>query len=113
MNCKPLSFPIYKKKDSGYNINMSSPSLTTRNNPELTSKLTDAQNMYAKNATALPGQTPHGDVLSPTESMDAIDRRNGKSRLFAVQTIGEKIQQAQGPKGVQSQQTQSLLMGGK
>jgi hypothetical protein len=107
-----LSFPIYKKRDSGYNGSMSSPTLTTRNNPELTKKLTDTQKMYRENAGALPGQSKSGDTMSTTEYMDSVDRRTGKSRLFAVQTPGEKIQQAQGPKGILSQQ-QSLLTGGK
>jgi hypothetical protein len=40
--------------------------------------------------------------------MDTVDRRNGKSRLFAVQTPGEKIQQARGPQGIKSQQTSIL-----
>ena len=87
---------------------MSTPDLRTRNNPEISQKLTDAQNMYQRNASAYPGRSPQGDVLSTSEYMDMVDRRNGKSRLFAVQTPGEKIQQAQGPEG-----RKSLLTGGQ
>lgn len=91
---------------------MSTPDLQTRNNPQITQKLTDAQAMYQKNASAYPGKSVYGDIMTPNEYMDAVDRRNGKSRLFAVQTPGEKIQQAQGPQGIKSQQT-SLLTGGQ
>lgn len=91
-----------------YNKNMSAPDLTTRNNPEISKKLTDAQNMYQKNAGAYPGKSVQGDTMTSSEYMDAVDRRNGKSRLFAVQTPGEKIQQAQGPEG-----RKSLLTGGQ
>lgn len=81
--------------------------LSSRYNPEITSKLPDTQKMYQTNAMAYPGQTPHGDTMTPLEYMDSVDRRTGKSRLFAVQTPGEKIQQAQGPEG-----SKSLLVGG-
>lgn len=91
---------------------MSMPDLRTRNNPEITQKLTDSQTMYQRNAQAYPGKSIQGDSMTPNEYMDAVDRRNGKSRLFAVQTPGEKIQQAQGPQGIKSQQT-SLLTGGR
>ena len=91
---------------------MSNPGLTTRNNPEISQKLTDAQAMYQRNASAYPGRSLQGDVMTSSEYMDLVDRRNGKSRLFAVQTPGERIQQAQGPQGIKSQQT-SLLTGGQ
>ena len=87
---------------------MSTPDLQTRNNPEITQKLADAQQMYQKNASAYPGKSNFGDTMTPNEYMDTVDRRNGKSRLFAVQTPGEKIQQAQGPQGIKSQQTSIL-----
>nr|DAH63334.1 MAG TPA: hypothetical protein [Caudoviricetes sp.] len=87
---------------------MSTPDLRTRNNPEISQKLTDAQNMYQRNASAYPGKSAQGDTMTTSEYMDAVDRRNGKSRLFAVQTPGEKIQQAQGPEG-----RKSLLTGGQ
>lgn len=86
---------------------MSTPDLTTRNNPMLTQKLADPQKMYQRNASAYPGHSKFGDQMTPAEYMDQVDRRNGKSRLFAVQTPGEKIQQAQGPEG-----RKSLLVGG-
>lgn len=90
---------------------MSNPGLTTRNNPEISQKLTDAQAMYQRNANAYPGKSIQGDTMTSSEYMDLVDRRTGKSRLFAVQTPGERIQQAQGPQGIKSQQA-SLLTGG-
>lgn len=95
-----------------YNKDMSMPDLRTRNNPEITQKLADPQTMYQRNASAYPGKSVYGDTMTVNEYMDTVDRRNGKSRLFAVQTPGEKIQQQQGPQGIKSQQT-SLLTGGK
>lgn len=89
---------------------MSMPDLRTRNNPEITQKLADPQTMYQRNASAYPGKSVYGDTMTVNEYMDTVDRRNGKSRLFAVQTPGEKIQQQQGPQGIKSQQT-SLLGG--
>ena len=91
---------------------MSTPDLTSRNNPEITQRLADPQKMYQRAASAYPGKSVQGDTMTSSEYMDAVDRRNGKSRLFAVQTPGEKIQQAQGPEGIKSQQ-KSLLTGGQ
>jgi hypothetical protein len=92
---------------------MSAPTnLTPRNNPEVSTKLANPQKMYSQHAASTPGQTASVDALSTIESMEAIDRRTGKSRLFAMETPGEVIQKQQGAKGILSQQ-QSLLTGGQ
>jgi hypothetical protein len=46
---------------------MSTPDLQTRNNPEISQKLADAQAMYHKNASAYPGKSNYGDTMTPNE----------------------------------------------
>ena len=55
---------------------MSTPDLKTRNNPEITQKLSDAQAMYQKNASAYPGKSVYGDTMSVNEYMDTVDRKS-------------------------------------